>query len=69
LAGTPADRLSCVGTTDGCQNGGSFGYGGIVKLNGKLYCWDCAVKKLGLQGLPYKEQVYTIGKFDPMHRA
>lgn len=40
----------------------------VVKLNGKLYCWQCAVKKLGIEEDTYEEQKHTIGGFDPIYR-
>lgn len=40
-----AKRLStiiCPGFPAGCQNGGTFGYSAAVRIDGQLYCWDCA---------------------------
>jgi hypothetical protein len=47
-----------------CQNGGSFGTSGMFNVQGRKLCWDCAIKRLGLQGLPTDEQLKTIRDFD-----
>lgn len=60
--------MFCVGTFGGCENGGRFSHGTIVKLNGKLYCWQCATKKLGIEEDSYEEQKRTIRGFDPTFR-
>lgn len=54
----------CDGFSSGCQNGGSFGTTDAVHISGKRYCIDCAVKFLGLQGLPFDEIAETLGGFD-----
>ena len=58
----------CDGFSSGCQNGGSFGTTDAVHISGKRFCLDCAVKFLGLQGLPYDEIAETFGGFDPTWR-
>lgn len=47
-----------------CQNGGSFGTSGMLKIMGKTLCWDCAIKELGIQELPRDEQLKTLADFD-----
>lgn len=63
-----AAAARCSGFSSGCQNGGSFGSSGMIKIGQKMYCWDCAIKFLGIQGLPYEEQMETIQNFDPTFR-
>jgi hypothetical protein len=48
-------QLKCVGW-NGCQNGGSFGYGGMYSVGGQTLCKSCAVKKLGGELLPSTEK-------------
>lgn len=62
-AGTP-----CDGFSGGCQSGGSYGTSAIVKIFGKKLCWDCAVKFLGIEDLPPREQLETLRGFDPTLR-
>jgi len=52
----------CQGTS--CQSGGSFGTSGWIHIKGKRYCWDCAIKELGIQALPADEQLSTLKGFD-----
>lgn len=59
--------VMCPGFPAGCQNGGTFGSAGAIKIEGQLYCWDCAVKFLGIEGLPYEEQIETIQRFDKLY--
>lgn len=66
-AAVRARRHRCVGIVGGCSSGGGT-HGVVVKLNGKLYCWQCAVKKLGIEEDSYEEQKRTIGGWDPMYR-
>ena len=58
----------CDGFSGGCQNGGSFGTTDPVHISGKRLCVDCAVKYLGLQGLPFEEISETFGGFDSVWR-
>jgi hypothetical protein len=58
----------CDGFSGGCQNGGSFGKTDPVHISGKRLCMDCAVKYLGLQGLPFEEIAETFGGFDLVWR-
>lgn len=58
----------CDGFSSGCQNGGSFGTTDPVHISGKRLCMDCAVKYLGLQGLPFEEISETFGGFDSVWR-
>jgi hypothetical protein len=50
-----AVQLKCVGW-NGCQNGGSFGHGGMYSVGGQTLCESCAVKKLGGELLPSNEK-------------
>lgn len=56
----------CDGFSGGCQRGGTYGTSGFIKISGKNLCWDCAVKFLGIETLPYVEQIETITGFDPI---
>lgn len=56
----------CQGAS--CQNGGSFGTSGMIRIGGKTRCWDCTIKYLGIQGLPRDEQLVTIRFFDKTMR-
>ena len=53
----------CDGFSSGCQLGGSFGTTGMYHISGKRLCRDCAIKFLGLQGLPHQEQEETLRGF------
>jgi hypothetical protein len=55
----------CDGTNAGCQNGGTFGYSGSVNVYGRTFCWDCAIKYLGVQDDSPTEQLELIRKIDP----
>ena len=59
----------CDGFSGGCQMGGTFGTTGHVQIGGKRLCMSCAVKFLGLEGLPYGEQIETIDLIDPNLRG
>ena len=59
----------CDGFAAGCQNGGSFGSSGMVHIPPKTYCWDCAVKFLGIESESYEDQLTTIRGFDPTFRG
>lgn len=52
----------CDGFSAGCQNGGTFGSSGILRLQGTglNLCWDCAVKFLGVENLPHGEQLEQL---------
>ena len=54
----------CDGFSSGCQLGGSFGTSGMYEISGKKLCRGCAVKFLGIQGLPYQEQRETLRGLD-----
>lgn len=56
--------LRCDGFSGGCQSGGTFGTTGMVKLFGKNFCMDCAVKALGIQNLPPSQQLEILRLFD-----
>lgn len=58
----------CDGFSAGCQNGGSFGSSGSVRIGRKLLCWDCAIKYLGIQNLTPVQQLDLIRKIDPSWR-
>jgi hypothetical protein len=47
----PAPR--CQGD---CGSGGSFVTSGWITILGKRYCWNCAIKELGIQELPAEEK-------------
>ncbi|MGV3576159.1 MAG: hypothetical protein ACO1O4_13620 [Devosia sp.] len=55
----------CDGFSSGCQNGGSFGTTGMYSIFGQNLCRHCAIKFLGLEGLPHLEQLETIELIDP----
>jgi hypothetical protein len=57
----------CDGFSAGCQNGGTFGSSGMITIGNKRLCWDCAIRFLGIQGLPYEEQMQTIQLFDKLY--
>lgn len=61
-----ANGPRCDGFSGGCQSGGTFGTTGAISIGGKMLCLDCAVKLLGIQGLPHAEQMETLGGFDPI---
>lgn len=54
----------CDGFSAGCQMGGTYGTTGMFDIFGKKFCRDCAIKFLGIQGLPYEEQRETLQGFD-----
>lgn len=58
----------CDGFAAGCQNGGTLGSTGFILIDGKRLCWDCAIKFLGLQDLPRKDQLIILRNFDPLLR-
>jgi hypothetical protein len=47
-----------------CESGGTWGTTGHYAIGGGIYCRDCAVKKLGLDGLPGKEQDKTLRRLE-----
>jgi hypothetical protein len=63
-----AATTRCDGFSSGCQNGGSFGSSGMVRIGDKMYCWDCAIKFLGIQELPRGEQLEMIKRFDKTYQ-
>lgn len=54
----------CEGFAGGCQNGGSFGSSGITKIGGKTFCWDCALKYLGIENESRDEQLRILKLYD-----
>lgn len=59
MANKPPDdqvAIACQGFPAGCQSGGSYGTTALYSINGKPLCRDCAVKILGIGGLPGPEQ-------------
>lgn len=58
----------CDGFSAGCQNGGTFGSSGSVKIGNKRMCRDCALRYLGIEELPRDDQLKTIKDFDPSYR-
>jgi hypothetical protein len=63
-----AAAARCDGFSGGCQNGGSFGSSGMIRIGGKKLCWDCAIKYLGIQDLSGADQIKTLSGFDPTLR-
>ena len=57
----------CDGINGGCENGGSFGTTGMFKIRDMRLCWACAVKWLGIEEWPRREQLDTLKKFDPSY--
>jgi RHS repeat-associated protein len=58
-----AAGLTCQGFPAGCQSGGSYGTTGMYNINGRRVCMDCAIKLLGIQGLPAGEKTDTLERF------
>lgn len=54
----------CDGFSGGCQMGGTFGTTGMYEISGKKFCKACALKFLGIQELPRKEQEDTLRGFE-----
>jgi RHS repeat-associated protein len=52
--------LECQGFPAGCQSGGSYGTSGMYNIGGRTLCRDCAIKLLGLQGLPGRQQTIEL---------
>ena len=61
---THVAAVPCDGFSGGCQSGGTFGSSGFIRIGGKRLCWDCAVKYLGIEKLPYEEQLKILRDFD-----
>lgn len=59
IAPAAAGDLRC----DSCAGGGSWGTTGMYDIERKTLCWQCAVKQLGLGGLPGTEQSETLTPF------
>lgn len=55
------EKVTCQGPT--CTQGGSYGTTGMYRVLGRNLCRDCAVKALGIQGLPAKEQTDILRPF------
>jgi hypothetical protein len=55
------ERVSCSGPQ--CTQGGSYGTSGMYSVRGRTLCRDCAVKALGIQGLPAAEQTSILQAF------
>lgn len=58
----------CDGFSAGCQNGGTFGSSGSVRIGDRRMCWDCAIRYLGIEELPRDTQLKTIKNFDPTYQ-
>jgi hypothetical protein len=52
-----AGDLPCEGD---CQSGGSYGTTGMFRMEGKILCRDCAVKRAGVQNEPASIQNETL---------
>ena len=37
---------------------------GWITIFGKRYCWDCAIKELGIQELPAEEKLNFLKRID-----
>jgi hypothetical protein len=44
----------------GCPSGGSYGTTGMYTIEGKILCFDCAVKATGTEGRPGAEKIETL---------
>jgi hypothetical protein len=55
----------CDGFSGGCSVGGSYGTTGMYTILGKRLCRSCALKLLGIEGLPHTEQQETLDRFGP----
>ena len=49
---------------DGCRGAGPAPTTGWITMLGKHYCWDCAIKELGIQELPAEEKLNAIKRID-----
>lgn len=58
----------CDGFSGGCQLGGTFGTTGMYRIFGRNLCLHCAIKFLGIQGLPYEEQRLTLQGYDQIQK-
>ena len=52
--------LKCQGY---CASGGDSGTTGAYRVEGKILCWKCAVKRLGVENAPGREQSETLEPF------
>lgn len=43
-----------------CPSGGSYGATGMFRMEGKIRCWDCAIKAAGAQDLPSDEKIKIL---------
>ncbi len=43
-----------------CSSGGSYGATGMFRMEGKIRCWDCAIKAAGAQDLPADEKIKIL---------
>lgn len=43
-----------------CPSGGSYGATGMFRMEGKIRCWDCAIKAAGAQDLPGDEKIRIL---------
>jgi len=43
-----------------CPSGGSYGATGMFWMEGKIRCWDCAIKAAGAQDLPGDEKIRIL---------
>lgn len=53
--------LKCSGGS--CRSGGSYGTTGMYSIGGRTLCHSCAVKELGLGGLPVAVQIDILRPF------
>jgi RHS repeat-associated protein len=58
-----AGDLPCQGFSGGCQNGGTYGTTGMYIVSGRVLCVECAVKMLGIEGLPAAEKTQILRNF------
>jgi hypothetical protein len=43
-----------------CPSGGSYGATGMFRMEGKIRCWNCAIKAAGAQDLPNDEKIKIL---------
>lgn len=58
-----AGDLKCQGFAGGCANGGSSGSTGMFMITGRILCWSCATKMLGLGNLKAGERLEILQPF------
>jgi len=59
-----AGDLKCDGFSAGCQSGGSYGTTATHNIEGRNVCTSCAVKMMGVGGLPGGRQLLILKPFE-----